>query len=326
MEYSRAKALLEKYYDGNSSLQEEEQLMEYFLHTQKIPNELLDVKAIFMHFKSAKEIQFPEEEKKKVSLNTARLLAIAASVAVILGTTLLAVTLLTETFPGNLFNSTITVLNDTLAIRKITLPDNNVVWLNRNSQLTYPKKYNNETNTLSVLGEVYFELFHEISPGYQVVAENALVKPKTGSSFNIDVGSDKESIEISVKSGVISVSEKSNKEGLALLVTEGNYCSIHKYQKLVFTSTNKNDNYLSWKTGTLVFKKNHMATVTDALTKYYDVNIMFEDKAIAYCQFSGEFKEKPLNYVLNRIKTELKFDINIVGDLITFSGEGCLPK
>lgn len=326
MDYNQAKAVLEKYLDGNSSLQEEEELMLYFSNMQHIPKELQQAKAMFTHFKDSREIRFPEREKNMARFNSMRIPAIAASLAVLLGTSLLIVKLSTGTIHSNLFSNTITVLNDSLAVKKVTLPDNNVVWLNRNSSLTYPKKLDKETNTLSIFGEAYFEPFQDVYPKYLVLAENALIEPETGSSFNIHADPDKESIEISVSSGAIAVSEKRDREGLALLVTAGNYCSIHKYQKLIFSATNKNDNFLSWKTGTLVFKSTHMATVTDALTKYYDVQISFEDKALAYCQFTGEFREKSLSYVLNRIKSELKFDINIAGDFITLSGEGCLPK
>ena len=326
MEYNDAIAILEKYYAGDSSLKEEQELMLYFSELHDIPVELQQTSAIFAHLKDTREIRFPEKEKKMARFITLRIPAIAASLAVLLGTTLLIVKLSTSDFHSSLFSNTITVLNDSVAVKKVTLPDSNVVWLNRNSSLRYPKKLSKKTNTLSIFGEAYIEIFQEIHPMFLVVAENALIEPKTGSSFNIYADSEKESIEISVISGAVAVSEKSDKEGLALLVTAGNYCSIHKYQKLIFSATNKNDNYLSWKTGTLVFKSTHMATVTDALTKYYDVQIAFEDKTLAYCQFTGEFREKSLNFVLDRIGSELKFDIKIAGDFITLSGEGCSPN
>ena len=41
MDYNRAKAILEKYFDGISSLQEEEELMLYFSKMQDVPKELL---------------------------------------------------------------------------------------------------------------------------------------------------------------------------------------------------------------------------------------------------------------------------------------------
>lgn len=326
MEHKKVKAMLERYYAGSSSLQEEEQLREYLTDNQDIPNELKDAQAIFMHFKSAREIRYPGRKNHRVLPKATRWLAIAASLAVILGTSLLALKWVTGTFTGNLFSNAITVIHDGPSVKKVTLPDNNVVWLNKHSQLIYPRKYTKQTLTLSISGEAYFELLHNNTSDYQIVAENALVAPKSGSSFNIHAGADKESIEVSVSSGAVAVSEKRDNEGLALLVTEGNYCSIHKYQKLVFSSANKNENYLSWKTGTLVFNNTHMSTVTDALAAYYDVKFAFDDKALAYCRFSGEFREKSLNYILSRIRSDLKFDISNVGNFITLSGEGCLPK
>ena len=255
-----------------------------------------------------------------------RIPAIAASVAVLFGISLLVIKLSGETQHSTLFKNTVIVYNDDEAIKKVLLPDNNMVWLNRNSGIIYPKKLKKETSTVSIFGEAYFEFLPDIDLKYHVIAENALVKPESGSSFNIYADPDKESTEISVREGAVTVSEETDRNGLALLVTEGNYCSIHKYQKLIFSAKNKNNNYLSWKTGTLIFDDTHMATVKDVLTKYYDVQIVFEGKALAYCQFSGEFREKPLIDVLNLISSELKFDINFKGDIISFSGKGCVQK
>ena len=108
-----------------------------------------------------------------------------------------------------------------------------------------------------------------------------------------------------------------------MLVTEGNYCSVHKYQKLIFAAANKNENYFAWKTGNLVFDNSYMATVTDVLSKYYDIKFEFEDKSLAYCQFSGVFINKSIDYILSQIGKDLNFEIEKTDELIRLSGNGC---
>ena len=325
MDYNTPKALLKKYFDGHSSLQEEEELREFFSSTSEIPNELIQAKAVFNYFKDSRNIQFPEPESKKKQFTIPRIPAIAATAVIFIGISLLAMKLTTGTLHPAIFNKTIVAMNDDLAVKKVLLPDNNMVWLNKNSGVRYPKRLRKKNNAVSVYGEVYFELLGKTQPAYYVLAENAYIKPESGSAFNIQADPNKESIEVCVETGAITVSEKGDRNGLALLVTAGNYCSVHKNQKLLFAATNTNSNYLSWKTGTLFFKDTHLATVRDALAKYYDVQIELKEKSLAYCRFSGEFKEKPLIDILNQIRSEFKFDIHFREDIITLSGKGCLP-
>ena len=110
--------------------------------------------------------------------------------------------------------------------------------------------------------------------------------PKKPCNLNIRARIEEENVNITVGTGAIKIVEESNQKGLALLVTEGNYCSVHKSQDLVYTSVNRNCNYLAWKTGKFTFNNMPIATVTDILAEYYHTEIEFEDKTLAYCLFS----------------------------------------
>jgi len=109
-----------------------------------------------------------------------------------------------------------------------------------------------------------------------------------------------------------------------LLVAQGNYCSVHRSRKLAYASTNKNDNYLAWKTGKLIFNNQPIATVMDILDKYYDTRIELENDAIAYCLFSGSFEQKPIEVILNKIRSDLNLKILTTESKIILSGRGCL--
>jgi ferric-dicitrate binding protein FerR (iron transport regulator) len=128
-----------------------------------------------------------------------------------------------------------------------------------------------------------------------------------------------ENVIVTVASGAIKIGEEGNNEGLKLLVTEGNYCSVHKSQGLAYTSANSNSNYLAWKTGKLTFNSTPIATVTDILSEYYNIEIEIEDKESAYCLFTGSFENQPVDIVLDRIQSELNFVVKISGKRILIS-------
>lgn len=216
------------------------------------------------------------------------------------------------------------IRNETDRVMEFTLPDGNKVWLNRNSSLEYPDRIDKNHNKLSVSGEVFFEIQKPVVPVYEITAHNAVVLAENPGEFNIRARTHEDCVCITVKAGALKIKEVSYKEGLALLVTEGNYCSVHQSQNLVYTSANGNENYLSWKTGTLSFNSLPMATVTDILSEYYNTPIELADKSLAYCLFTGTFIDPSINTVLHKLQTDLNLEIRNAEDKIMISGKGCL--
>ncbi len=214
---------------------------------------------------------------------------------------------------------TITVSNNSGRIREIVLPDSTRVFLNKDSFIEYPSKINEKHNRILVSGEMYLEFNFIKIPQYVIKAHNAVIIVERPCKLNIRERIDDENVLVTVASGVIKIMEESNGEGLKLLVTEGNYCSVHKSQGLAYTSANSNNNFLAWKTGILTFNNTPIATVTDILAEYYNVDIEIEDKELAYCLFTGSFENQPVNFVLDRIQSELDFVIKISGNKISIS-------
>jgi len=323
MDYSEVKALLNKYFEGNSSVKEEALLRDYFTQNETIPSELMYAKAMFGYFKSDKYLHLDEKGRSSLRRPIIRILTVAASIAVIL---ILGVTFLLQgtnnNFISNWFGSTIMVSNESSEIIKILLADNNIIWLNRSCEVIYPKKSGKRTETIKLSGEAYFEIRNsEIN--YNIIAHNVIIEAETASSFSVKSLANQECVEIAVNSGAVRVLEADHIDGLSVLVTEGNYCSVHKYQKLIFAAANKNENYFAWITGNLVFDNSYMATVTDVLSRYYDIKFEFEDKSLAYCKFSGVFINKPIDYILSQIRKDLNVEIDKTDELIRLSGDGC---
>lgn len=215
------------------------------------------------------------------------------------------------------------VSNTTDKIMEYVLPDGNIVWLNRNSSLEYTAHPGKNHNEFKVTGEVYFEIRNLQIPA-EITAHNAVILVENPGEFNIRARSQEDCVSITVKSGALKIKDVSYEGGLALLVTKGNYCSVHKSQNLVYSSYNRNENYLSWKTGNLTFNSLPIATVTDILAEFYNTTIELTDKSLAYCLFTGTFNDQSINTVLHKLQTDLSVDVRTAGDKIVISGKGCL--
>ena len=96
----------------------------------------------------------------------------------------------------------------------ITLPDSTKVWLNRYASITYPKTFADDSRTVSISGEAYFEVTHDTSRPFTVDGKwlNVTV---LGTKFNFNSSEDKENT-VSLLEGKIEVTPGNNKDGVVL--------------------------------------------------------------------------------------------------------------
>lgn len=227
----------------------------------------------------------------------------------------------------NLFKTTnelVVVENTTGHLKEVQLPGGNTVWLNRNSSIEFFSKMDKKVYEISVQGEVYFDIRELKSKEYLISIENAYVRVNSAATFNVRGLMSEENIDVTVSSGAVKVGEQTYDEGLALLITEGNYCSVHKSHMLVFASSITNENYMAWKTGKFTFNDTPIETVISVLAEYYDTEIELIDPGLAYCMFEGSFDAENINIILNQIHNDFDVVIEHAGNKITMSGQGCI--
>ena len=96
----------------------------------------------------------------------------------------------------------------------ITLPDSTKVWLNRYASITYPTTFADDRRSVSISGEAYFEVTHDISRPFTVDGKwlNVTV---LGTKFNFNSSEDKENT-VSLIEGKIEVTPGKNKDGVVL--------------------------------------------------------------------------------------------------------------
>jgi hypothetical protein len=89
MDYNQIATLLDKYFEGNTSLAEEKMLHEYFSQTENIAPEFLYAKNMFSHFSNEKNIQYVKPKTSKVKPTRVkqliRITSLAASIAILVG-------------------------------------------------------------------------------------------------------------------------------------------------------------------------------------------------------------------------------------------------
>lgn len=195
------------------------------------------------------------------------------------------------------------------SIKELLLPNGSKVWMNKNSSIAYSTRKKGEFN-LKVDGEVYLEITEVPRAGYTIKTGSAVIAVKNPTKLNVKAYPDDNDIDITVQNGSVSVSDNVLGQGLALLITEGNYCSVSRTNKLVFATANTNENYLAWRTGKLVFNETPMATVTQVLHQYYGKEITIADDTVAYYSYTGTFNNASFESVLALIQSDIDIEMS----------------
>jgi ferric-dicitrate binding protein FerR (iron transport regulator) len=196
---------------------------------------------------------------------------------------------------------------------QLSLSDGTRVWLNSNSEFSFPDKFGATERRVILKGEAFIEVEKDSLRPFRVVAQG-LVTTALGTSFNIkekgDVG-----IKISLVTGKVKVESVSTSEDFILNPGEELYrdhiSEMPNIRKFDIQTVS------SWKDGILLFEKSSLAEVVEILENWYGVKIEVENSTNASWEFSGEYHKQSLANVLKSMAYVQNFEYELKGKNVT---------
>jgi len=175
---------------------------------------------------------------------------------------------------------------------EIVLADGSRVWLNASSSLKFPSVFNGKDRKVELSGEAYFEVSKVKGQPFMVNAKDMQVEV-LGTHFNINAYPDEQYSATTLAEGSVNVS---GKNAAARLVP--NEQAKISGGKLGVQQVNIQD-VLAWKDGYFVFANEDIQSIMRKLSRWYNVQIEYEDPAINE-QFDARIsKYKNISEVLN---------------------------
>ncbi|MBD1420822.1 FecR family protein [Sphingobacterium chuzhouense] len=147
---------------------------------------------------------------------------------------------------------------------EILLPDGSNVWLNASSTLQVDPAFNQETRTVRLKGEAFFEVSPDKDRQFRVITDTDTVSVY-GTSFNVDRYGER-SLTTLVK-GSVSIQTEENR-----LFLEPGYQAYHSAKGLHARRVDTKK-YTSWKDGYFYFKRDSLKDVLMKLASWYDIDI-----------------------------------------------------
>ncbi|MBN1388559.1 MAG: FecR domain-containing protein [Bacteroidales bacterium] len=224
---------------------------------------------------------------------------VAASVIIIIGLTFTGLYIGTNGFERSDTN-TITAGIEQKNV-EVILPDGSKVFLNRNSKIEYPDKFERQTRKVKLYGEAFFDI--EPDPGKPFIVDAGTANITVlGTSFNVNTGNNR--VEVYVTSGKVMLSSNTGNQSITL--EKGDIGSIH--DNYASKTANTDPNYLSWNTEILIFEGDSLGKVLHDLKRVHNINIEIQSEEISNLRFTSVFDNQSPDTIIRIICTTFNLE------------------
>ena len=154
----------------------------------------------------------------------------------------------------------------------LVLPDGTQVWLNAASTLTYAISGATQERLVQLDGEAYFEVARDPDRPFRVASRGQVVEV-LGTHFNVNSYPDEPLVRTTLVEGEVKVNGTTNERPVVLAPgeqaqwAEGNQLTVRKVDVA---------QAVAWKNGKFNFNDSDVATVMRELSRWYDVDVVFE--------------------------------------------------
>ncbi len=202
---------------------------------------------------------------------------------------------------------------------QITLCEGTKVWLNSGSKFVYPAVFEHNKREVYIEGEAIFEVTHAEEYPFFVNSRDFTVKV-TGTIFNVCAYPDDANSSTVLERGKIELySNERSLLHLKKIEVKPGEMVIYDPAKASFQQREINiGDYMSWRKGYYVFKREKLSNILKKISRYYNVEIASEKKGWLDETFTGslDFRESP-EEVLNLITKTLPFEYKSVNNKIS---------
>lgn len=192
----------------------------------------------------------------------------------------------------------------------LELSDGTKVWLNASSSIIFPTSFAPNQRKVILTGEAYFEVAKDKKRPFRV-AVNGMQVNVLGTHFNINAYDDEASVNTTLLEGSVLITEKAKK----VLLKPGQQAQKQKSGAIIVNDNVNLEEVMGWKNGVFYFENANLQTVLRQLSRWYDVDVVFE-KGIPARTFEGEIQRNlqlsQVLKILEKNKVHFKIDGNVL--------------
>jgi ferric-dicitrate binding protein FerR (iron transport regulator) len=167
------------------------------------------------------------------------------------------------------------------------LEDSTKVWLNSETSLRFPVSFTDETREVELIGEAYFEVQKDTRP-FRVISGQQVVEV-LGTEFNISSYPESPHIVTTLVEGKVDV-HLSEHPAIRQTLTPNHQSTLVKTESQILRREVDPHAFVAWKEGRFCFKEQSLENIMKTLSRWYNVEIVFETEQAKQIRFTGDIK------------------------------------
>ena len=188
----------------------------------------------------------------------------------------------------------------------LVLGDGTKVYLNAESELTYPVTFRGESREVSLRGEAFFEVAPDRACPFIVRTEQFAVRV-LGTQFNVRTYPD-----VPASATLAEGSIRLSKEKETALLVPGQQASLED-NKLVVREVDLED-AIAWRYGVFSFKHTRLEDLLSELARWYDMEVFYQNPSLKDLHFTAWFQRSDgLEKVISLLEKTQKIDLEANG-------------
>lgn len=212
---------------------------------------------------------------------------------------------------NNDLKSTKVIVNNSNTIKKISLPDNSVISLNKNAKLEYNNsilKYFNRN--VSIKGEAFFEIAKQNGKKFTVHTSDFDINV-LGTKFNVRTYNKNQSVVLT--EGKVLLNSFKNKDA-EIIMSPGEILEYNTKNSDFILHDINTKIYTSWLNHKLEFDNFSLNELAQLIKLRYNKDLIITNNKIAEKRISGSAPSDDINLITKALETILKINIQQNGN------------
>ncbi len=189
---------------------------------------------------------------------------------------------------------------------KFYLPDGSEVWLNAESEITFPEHFSKDKREVVLEGEAFFNVIKNPNQPF-IVISGKVSTTVLGTSFNVKAFKNEPAVCIALKSGKVKVETEGERGKEEMFLEPGEAIKYNKSIAKMKKGEFDQELSLAWKDGVIVFKDAGFDEIINVLSRWYGVKFEIENQKNNEWSYTGSFDNAILENVLQSISFTKEF-------------------
>lgn len=165
---------------------------------------------------------------------------------------------------------------------QLSLSDGTRIWLNSETEITYPTHFSENKREVKLIGEAYFEVAKDKAKPFIVYANGMEIKV-LGTSFNVSCYTSDNIISTTLVEGSVAVKTT---HGKTETITPSEQFTYNKENNKSTIQAVDTQLFTSWIEGKYIFKNATLEEIVTKLQHWYEFSIIYEDNNLKNKRYS----------------------------------------